>query len=97
MLSEGEGVEAWWKDKFNDTSADQEIMLRLLRAGAIQARADQMEGRSPDTCSEVRRSFAMVDWPLNEISSRRIRCISDLCAAHLIILPSVMRTYCRKL
>lgn len=62
MQSDGEGVEPWWKDKFNDTSAVQEIMLRLSRAGAIQARADQREGRSPDRCSEVRRSFTMACW-----------------------------------
>jgi hypothetical protein len=56
-------VDAWIDKRFPPGSSDQKKYLPIY-INAVQYHADQQaSGKSPDTCSQVKKNFRKMQWP----------------------------------
>ncbi|WP_144445430.1 hypothetical protein [Comamonas sp. 26] len=58
-----ERVGAWMDKVFPPGSEDQKVLLPIFVQGVMDNSKAQTEGRSPDTCNQVRTSFGKTKWP----------------------------------
>jgi hypothetical protein len=56
-------VGAWMDLKFPPGSSDQKIYLPIFMEGVKHHAEQQANGKSPDTCSQVRSTFRKMQWP----------------------------------
>lgn len=56
-------VGAWMDVKFPPRSSDQKIYLPIFMEGVKYHAEQQANGKSPDTCSQVRSTFRKMQWP----------------------------------
>jgi hypothetical protein len=56
-------VGAWMDEKFPPGSSDQQIFLPIFMTGVKYHAEQQANGKSPDTCSQVRSTFRKMQWP----------------------------------
>lgn len=56
-------VGAWMDKKFPPGSSDQKIYLLIFMEGVKHHAEQQANGKSPDTCSQVRSTFRKMQWP----------------------------------
>jgi len=60
---EMERVGAWIDKKFPPGSSDQKTYLPIFIDGVKHHAKQQRNGNSPDSCSQVRRTFNKMQWP----------------------------------
>jgi hypothetical protein len=58
-----ERVGAWIDAKMPPGSVDRQTLFPIFAAGMEANARMQSEGRSPDTCDQVREQFARMSWP----------------------------------
>jgi len=56
-------VGRWMDRRFPPGSSDQQIYLPVFSQGVQYHAQRQTDGKSPDGCSSVRRTFNQMDWP----------------------------------
>ena len=61
--SEYARVGAWFDRAFIPGTSQHTTHLRLFMFAAYAAAKDQAEGRTPDTCEEVRKQIRTFPWP----------------------------------
>ncbi|WP_141567904.1 hypothetical protein [Comamonas testosteroni] len=58
-----ERVGAWMDKVFPPGSEDQRVILPIFVQGLVDHSKAQSEGRSPDSCSQVRTAINKTKWP----------------------------------
>lgn len=56
-------VGAWMDRKFPPGSSDQKTYLPIFMNGVEYHAAQQANGKSPDTCAQVKSTFRKMQWP----------------------------------
>jgi len=56
-------VGKWMDRRFPPGSSDQQIYLPIFSQGVQYHAQQQADGKSPDSCSSVRRTFTRMVWP----------------------------------
>jgi len=56
-------VGAWMDKKFPPGSSDQKTYLPIFMQGLQYHAKQQSNGNSPDSCSQVRKTFNRMQWP----------------------------------
>lgn len=62
VTAQGNRVGAWL-NRVTQPGPERDSMNVIFMSGIIEHRDAQMGGRSPDTCDQVRQSFARFEWP----------------------------------
>lgn len=57
-----EEIGLWMDQRFPPGSSDQQTYLPIFASGTEYYARMQAEGKSPDSCAAVRRSFAKMRW-----------------------------------
>lgn len=56
-------VGAWLDRTFPRGSEDQQIYLPIFMAGMTHHAKEQKNGKSPDTCADLKRTISKTPWP----------------------------------
>lgn len=73
-------VGRWMDQQFPPGSDDQKTYLPVFIEGMRKSAEDQSKGRSPDSCSTIRRGFADFPWP--SVSARSENKVSATAKSH---------------
>ncbi|MEX2125585.1 MAG: hypothetical protein WD795_16980 [Woeseia sp.] len=63
VATASERVGRWMDAKFPPGSKDQQTYLPIFMAGVQHHAQQQRDGKSPDSCGEVLRTFNQFPWP----------------------------------